>query len=104
DLDDVLVRHQRKERSEIDALGERVDDDRFVAAGHLCHAEPGIISALAQKLGVYGDEGMARHARTRVGKVCGGRNRLHGRKIAYTSRFVRGGDEGLRRDITCAAM
>ena len=71
--------HQREERGEIHALGERVDDDRLIGAGHLRHAEPGIISALAQKLGVYGDEGVARHARTRVGKVCGGRNRLHGR-------------------------
>jgi hypothetical protein len=79
DLDDVLVRHQCKEGGEIDALGQRVDDDRLIGARHLCDAEPWIIRALAQKLGVYGHEGMVRHARTGVREAGGGRNRLHGR-------------------------
>ena len=56
DLQHLLVRHQREERLEIDALGERIDHDRFVGARHLHHAEQGIIGGFPQELGVDGDD------------------------------------------------
>ena len=46
----------------------------------ICAAQTGMIRALARKLGVYGHEGMVRHARTRVGEVGGGRDRLDARR------------------------
>ena len=65
----LLVRHQVEQRGEIDAGGERVDDDGFVGRGHLRHAEQRVIGGFAQEFGVDRDERMLRHARANLGRV-----------------------------------
>jgi hypothetical protein len=55
-LQHLLVGHQVEERLEVDALGQRVDHDRFLRARHLHHAEQGIVGRLAQEFGVDGDD------------------------------------------------
>ena len=77
DLEHPLVRHQLVERLEVEALGERVDDDRLVGARYLGDAQQRIVGGLAQELGVDGDEGMARHLRTGAREFRGGGDRLH---------------------------
>jgi hypothetical protein len=79
DLGDVLVGHQGKKGSEIDTVGERVDDDCLFRARHLRYAEPGVVGAFAQKFGVDRHERMLGHARASVCESFGGRNRLHER-------------------------
>ena len=51
-----LIGHQVEERFQVDAGGQRVDHDGFLRAGHLDHAEQGIIGRLTQKFGVDGDD------------------------------------------------
>jgi hypothetical protein len=58
-LGDPLVRHQGVEGRKVEA-GERIDDGRLVRAGHLDQAELRPKRALAQELGVDGDESGAR--------------------------------------------
>ena len=79
DLGDVLVGHQGKKGSEIDTVGERVDDDRLLGARHLRHAEPGVVGAFAQEFGVDRYERMPGHARASIRESHGRRNRLHER-------------------------
>ena len=68
-LIDAFVRHQRKERCEIDPRGQRVDHDGLVGRGHLRDAQQRVISRLAQEFGIDGDERMLRHARANRRKV-----------------------------------
>ena len=71
-LDDAFVRHQCKKRGEIDAIGQGIDDHRFLRRRHLRHAQQRVISGLAQEFGIDGDEGMLRHARANRREVIGG--------------------------------
>ena len=48
-LQHLLVAHQFKERPEVDALRQRIDHHCFLRAGHLHHAEQGIIGRLAEE-------------------------------------------------------
>jgi len=40
------------------ARGQCIDHDRFLRAGHLDHAEQGVVGRLTQKFGVDGNDGV----------------------------------------------
>ena len=71
------VRHQREERREVDALGERIDDHRQVRTGHLDQAEFGPEGRLADELGVDGDEIGAGKGGARLFEGGGCRQNVH---------------------------
>ncbi len=77
-LDHFFVRHQGEEGGEVHALGQRIDDERFVRACHLRDAELRIVGALAQEFGVDRHEWMLRHASAGVREILGRHDRLHG--------------------------
>ena len=81
-----LIGHQLEEWLEIDALGQRVDHDRFVRACHLNDAEQGIIGRLAQELGIDGNNPVLGEA---VADGCEFRscgNQIHERSITLPRR------------------
>ena len=53
-----FVRHQVEERLQVDAVGERIDDNGLVRARQLDHAEQRVIRRLAQKLGIDCNDAM----------------------------------------------
>ena len=83
DLQHVRVRHQREEGREVDAVGERIDDDSLVGAGHLNNAEQGVIGGLAQEFGIDGDDPVFGQAVTGGGELVSGRNQVHERSIRF---------------------
>ena len=81
DLQHLLVGHQLEERLEVDALGQRIDHDRFLGARHLHDAEQGIIGRLAQEFGIDGDDRVLGEAGANSGEFRGGGNQIHERSI-----------------------
>ncbi len=79
DLHHAFRGHQVEKGRKVDALGQRVDHHRLVVGSDLRDAEQGIIGGFAQKLGVDGDEPMARHAGADVAEFFGGGDQVHGR-------------------------
>ncbi len=77
DLQHFLVGHQRKERREVDAPGQRIDDDRFLRACHLHDAEQRVISRLPQKFGIDGDDRVPGEAGANSGEFRSGGNQIH---------------------------
>ena len=53
-----LIAHQVEERLEVDAFGQRVDNDRFLRARHLHDAKQGVVGRFPQELGIYRDDGV----------------------------------------------
>ena len=56
-------------------------DDGLLGAGHLHHAEQGIVGGLAQELGIDGDDGVFGEAVAGGGEVVGGGNQIHERPM-----------------------
>src|ERR1700752_2338924 len=76
-LQHLLIGHQLEKRLQIDAGGQRVDDDSLLGACHLEHAEQGIIGGFPQKLGVHGDDRMSGEAVAGGCELRGGANHVH---------------------------
>src|SRR5262249_34563978 len=68
---------QLEEALEVDALGQRIDHDRLVGAGHLHHAKQRIIGGFPQELGVDGDDRMLLEARAGGREFGRGRDQIH---------------------------
>ncbi|MGY3649014.1 hypothetical protein ACVWW2_004305 [Bradyrhizobium sp. LM4.3] len=84
-LQHALVGHQLEERLEVDALGQGVDDDRFLGAGHLHHAQQRVIGGLAQELGIDCYDGVLGQPAAGSRKVSGGGNQIHERPMTSPS-------------------
>ena len=80
-LQHLLVGHQLEERLEVDARRQRVDDDRFLGAGHLHHAQQRVVGGLAQELGIDGDDGVLGQSAAGSREVSGGGNQIHERPM-----------------------
>jgi hypothetical protein len=78
--------HQVEERFQVDACREGVDHGRFLRAGHLDHAEQGIIGRLTQEFGVDGDDRVLGEAVADGREFGGGGNQVHERSIALPKR------------------
>ena len=80
-LEHLLIRHQLEERLEVDALGQRVDHDRFLGACHLNDAEQGIVGGLTQEFRIDGDDWMSGETGAGCGEFRSGCNQIHERSI-----------------------
>jgi hypothetical protein len=88
DLQHRLVRHQAEERVEVDALGQRVDDDGFLRARQLDDAEQRIVGRLPQELGIDGDDGMGGETLAGCLEIGGRGNQVHDGCITQLLRLV----------------
>ena len=80
-LQHFLVGHQFEERLEVDALGQRVDHDRFLGARHLHDAEQGIVGCLAQEFRIDGDDRVPGEAGANRREFRSGGNQIHEQSI-----------------------
>ncbi len=85
-LQHLLVGHQREERLEIDAVGQRIDDDRFLRARHLHHAKQRIIGRLAQEFGVDGNDRVFGETAANGGEFRIGSDQIHERSMTLRKR------------------
>ena len=74
DLGDRVVAEEVEERREVEALGQRVDKDRFLLGGSLQQAQLGPVRGFAQEFGVDSDEGLASGALAKAGEHSGRRD------------------------------
>ena len=89
-LQHLLIDHQFEERLQVDALGQRVDHDRFLGARHLHDAEQGIIGRLAQEFGIDGDDRVPGEAGANGCEFRSGGNQIHERSMTLpTTAFCR---------------
>ena len=88
-LQHLLVGHQRKERLQIDALGQCVHHHGLLGARDLDHAEQGIIGRLPQELGIDGNGRVPGQALAGRGEVGSGRNQIHEQSMTLAKAFCR---------------
>jgi hypothetical protein len=83
-LEHRLIRHQVEERLQVDALGQRIDDDGFVGACHLHDAEQRVIGRLPQEFGIDGDDGEFGEPAANVREFRGRRDQLvHAQSMTF---------------------
>ena len=70
-----------EQKLQVDALGQGVDDDRFLGARHLHDAEQGIIGRLAQEFRIDRDYRVLGEARGNGCEFRGGGNQIHEQSI-----------------------
>ena len=85
-LQHLLVGHQCEERLEVDALGQRIDHDRFLRARHLHDAEQRIIGRLTQEFGIDGDDRVLGEAGANGGEFRSGGNQIHEQSMTLLDR------------------
>ena len=77
DLEHLRIGQKRKQRGQIDTLGERIDRGLSLRPGELHQTQLGEVGAVPHELGIDGDVGFAGELRTQGGDFRGRGQQVH---------------------------